>query len=285
MPMKPGLKMVLMEQVQRRPESNRSEYGGGNRRMIGYDRDREGNAETRNYGRYEDTGNRNYAENRMEETESRRRRDSRGRYAEGESWEGNGRYTNYPWSEDEEMRRGGYDDRRMGAESRRRRDSRGRYMMEGMDDDEESEMRSQHWYPPYGNTPQMMYPGNSYGDIYAKGSIYAPGAMNRPMHGSMDEEMMQPIDEHTARKWVRKMDGGEHYKPEQLEQLRNSLCPDCDMWSFYVAINAMYSDYCETARKMGVDKAEFYGGLAKDFLKDKDAKPHKLRRYMEYIAK
>ena len=131
----------------------------------------------------------------------------------------------------------------------------------------------------------MMYPGNGYGDIYARGAIYAPGAVNKSMHGGMEEEMMQPIDEHTARKWVKRMDGGERYKPEQLEQLRNSLCPDCDVWEFYVTINAMYSDYCETARKMGVDKPEFYGGLAKDFLKDKDAKPHKLRRYMEYIAK
>lgn len=271
MPMKPGLKMVLMDQAQRKPENNRSEYGGGNRRMIGYDRDRNGNASMMTYG--------------ADETESRRRRDSRGRYAEGEGWEDNGQYTNYPWSEEPDMRAGGYDDgRRTDTESRRRRDSRGRYMMGGMD--EETEMRSQHWYPPYGNNPQMMYPsGNSYGDIYARGTIYAPGAANKPMHGGMDEEMMRPIDEHTARKWVRNMDGGEHYKPEQLEQLRNSLCPDCDLWSFYVAINAMYSDYCETARKMGVDKAEFYGGLAKDFLKDKDAKPHKLRRYMEYIAK
>jgi hypothetical protein len=36
---------------------------------------------------------------------------------------------------------------------------------------------------------------------------------------------------------------------------------------------------------MGMDKPEFYAYMAKDFLKDKDAKPHKLRRYMETITK
>lgn len=257
MAMNAAMRMMLAERGRNRTENNmRSEYGGDpERRMIGYDR--------------------NYT------TENRRRRDSRGRYMEGGGWESNGMRTNYPWSEEPSS---GYDayrgDGRMEPESRRRRDSRGRYMMDDMDDDE-TEMRGQRWYPP------NMHGGSRYGfgDVYAE--VYAPNAMNRPMHGgaSSGGDMSKPIDEHTARAWVAKMDGGEHYKPEQLEQLKNTLCPDCDMWSFYVAINAMYSDYCETARKMNIDKAEFYGALAKDFLKDKDAKPHKLRRYMEYIAK
>lgn len=63
------------------------------------------------------------------------------------------------------------------------------------------------------------------------------------------------------------------------------MCPDCNKWEWYVAMNAMYSDHCETAKKVNMDKPEFYAHLAKDFLKDSDAKPHKLRRYMEHIAK
>ena len=159
------------------------------------------------------------------------------------------------------------------------------------DDEDEEEMRgAQTWYPPYGNMPpanmypmNMHHPGNSYGDIYAEGTIYTPGAMNKPM--GMHGDMSAPVDEHTARMWVQKMDGGEKFKPEQTEQFRMSHCPDCTKWEYYVAVNAMYSDYCETAKKMGMDKPEFYAMLAKDFLKDKDAKPHKLRNYMENVPK
>lgn len=239
MAMKPGMKMMLMDKM--RPENNRSEYGGGNRRMIGYDRDMYGG---------------------MGQPENR----SRGRYMEG-GWEN----THYPMYGGN----GGYP-----TENRRRRDRRGRYMINDpnmMDDDyDEDEPRS---YQP------QMHGGIKYGfgDVYAE--IHAPGSMNRPMGGMMGGSMKQPVDEHTARMWVNGMDGGEHFKMEQCEQQRMAICPDCDKWEFYVAMNAMYSDYHETAKKLGIDRLDYYAHMAKDFLKDKDAKPHKLRRYMETIAK
>ena len=165
---------------------------------------------------------------------------------------------------------GGY-----GPEARRRRDKRGRYMMGGMDyDDDDEEDYS----------PRSMG-GNKYGDIYARGTIYAPGAMNKPMGGVMGGDMSAPVDEQTARMWVQKMDGGEHFKPEQADQFRSAICPHCDKWEYYTAINAMYSDYCETAKKMGMDKPDFYAHMAKDFLMDKDAGPYKLRKYMMTIPK
>lgn len=222
MAMNPGIKMLMMERV-RQPQNNGSEYGGGNRRMIGYDRN--GERSMPNYNAY-----------------------------------------------------GG-----METESRRRRDSRGRYMMGGnprmMDDDyDEDDMLSQTWEPPHMRGGSGSRYG--FGDVYA--NIDATGAMNRP--GMIGGNMSAPVDEHTARMWVNKMDGGEHFKHEQTEQLRHAVCPDCEKWEFYTVMNAMYSDYCETAKKMGMDKPEFYAHLAKDFLQDKDAKPHKLRRYMEQIA-
>lgn len=274
--MKPGMKMLTAQYFSSRNEQpRRSEYGGNSdRRMIGYDRD------------YETENRRMYG---MEEPEARRRRDSRGRYMEGEGWEGN---RNYPRSEYDERRHGEGGYPHMGGypmEARRRRDSRGRYMMGGMEyDDDDDDMRSQTWYPPHGGMPPMgMSPGNSYGDIYAHGSIYAPGAMNKPMGGMMGGggDMSQPVDEHTARMWVGKMDGGEKFKIEQTEQQRMAICPDCEKWEFYTAMNAMHSDHCESAKKLGVDRPDYYAHLAKDFLKDKDAKPGKLRRYMEHIAK
>ena len=88
MPMHPGMKMLMLNKVTQRPESNyRSEYGGTTeRRMIGYDRD----YNTENRRRYMDDSRMNYG---MDEPESRRRRDSRGRYMESEGWEDN---RNYP---------------------------------------------------------------------------------------------------------------------------------------------------------------------------------------------
>lgn len=251
MAMSPGMKMMMMDKVRRNEQYPRSEYGGDSgRRMIGYDRD---------------------------ETESRRQRDSRGRYMEGSS----GSYNAYA---QDSSRMGGYGYGN-GTEARRRRDSRGRYMMGGnahmMDDDYDDD------YELRGYRPQMN--GGSrygFGDVYAY--VDSPGAMNRTMHGGMashnGDEMSQPVDEHTARMWVQKMDGGEHFKLEQAEQQRNAICPDCDKYEFYVAMNAMWNDHCETAKKMNVDRPDYYAHLAKDFLKDKDAKPNKLRRYMEHIA-
>lgn len=252
MQMKPGM-MMVMDQIDRQQRYSRSEYGGDpERRMIGYNRD--------------------YP------TENRRRRDSRGRYMENEYMPHMGGHYNE------------YDEGRYGMgeryepESRRRRDRRGRYMMGGdhrmMDDydDDDDDMRGQTRYPP------EMRGGSRYGfrDVYA--DIHTGGVANRPMGGMMGD-MSAPVDEHTARKWVKDMDGGEHFKVEQSDQLRNSVCPGCERWEFYVALNAMHSDHCETMKKLGMDKPEVYAHLAKDFLEDKDAKPNKLRTYMETIAK
>lgn len=259
MAMNAGMKMMMMDKMRNREQYPRSEYGGGSgRRMIGYDRD--GGGRTSNYG----TGYSGM------ETENRRRRDSRGRFMEGGGWE------NY---EHDSPHMGGYG---YGGEteSRRRRDSRGRYMMGGMMDDSDDE-----YEPPRSYRPQM-HGGSRYGfgDVYAE--VYAPGAMNRPgMMGGAMGDMSQSVDEHTARMWVQKMDGGEKFKPEQSEQFRVTHCPHCEKWEYYVVLNAMYSDYCETAKKFNIDKPEFYAMLAHDFLMDTDAKPHKLRRYMESVAK
>lgn len=258
MAMNTGMRMLMMDKMRNR-EHSRSEYGGGSgRRMIGYDRDE---SRPSNYGM-------GYG---GMETENRRRRDSRGRFIEGGgNWEG---------YEHDSPHMGGYGYSGE-TEARRRRDSRGRYMMGGMMDDSDDE-----YEPPRSNRPQM-HGGSRYGfgDVYAE--VYAPGAMNRPgMMGGAMGDMSQLVDEHTARKWVREMDGGEKFKPEQIEQMRQTMCPECSMWEFYTAINAMYSDHSETAKKYGMDKPDFYASLAKDFLMDKDAGPHKLRKYMETIPK
>lgn len=67
-----------------------------------------------------------------------------------------------------------------------------------------------------------------------------------------------------------------------MRDLEKSITPE--IWN--VTMNMMYSDYCEVARRYGVDIPEFYGSLAKAFLLDKDGpKPgKKLAEYYEHIV-
>lgn len=92
-----------------------------------------------------------------------------------------------------------------------------------------------------------------------------------------------------AEDWVDEMENadgtkGQHWSIEQSKSLKERLDLDLDPVEFYVALNMMYSDYCEVAKKFGVDNAEFYACLANGFLKDKDAVHDKLERYYEYIV-
>lgn len=113
----------------------------------------------------------------------------------------------------------------------------------------------------------------------------------RHRQDSREHETSQAIafDEYKAKEWVRGMrngDGstGEHFRAEQIEPLRTAHCPQCDKVEFWAAMNMMYSDYCEVAKKMNVDKPEFYAHMAKAFLMDEDAGEEKLAKYMKYIA-
>lgn len=141
-------------------------------------------------------------------------------------------------------------------ESRRRRDRKGRYMMSGMDPDD---------------------------DDYDKYHL-----KNSDMRGGVRTGGHEKVDEHKAMEWTRKMknpDGstGPHFPPPVAEQLRAAHAPKCDKWEFMVALNMMYADYSEVAKKFSADKPEFYVCMAKAFLEDPDAGEGKLAKYMEVI--
>ena len=128
---------------------------------------------------------------------------------------------------------------------------------------------------------------------WSKSRMYETGATRAELGEKPEghlESHAKEVDQAVAMEWVHRMknaDGttGPHYKPEQAEQLRVVHCPHCKRWEFFVALNMMYSDYSEVARKMGVDKPEFYVHMAKAFLEDQDAGEHKLIEYMEHIPK
>ncbi len=121
------------------------------------------------------------------------------------------------------------------------------------------------------------------------GGKYAGKFRHRKDQGEHEAGQAVEFDEQKAKKWVQGMkngDGstGEHFKSEQAEQLRTTHCPQCNKTEFWATMNMMYSDYCEAAKKMNVDKPEFYACMAKAFLMDEDAGENKLAKYMKYIA-
>ena len=99
----------------------------------------------------------------------------------------------------------------------------------------------------------------------------------------------KPLDKAQVVSWVGSMENtdgthGGHWTMEQTEQVRKQKGIDCDPMMFYAAMNMMYSDYCKVAEKFSASSADFYACMAKAFLDDKDAQPHKLARYYHFIA-
>lgn len=191
-------------------------------------------------------------------------------------------------------------------EMRRRRRSNGRFMEGG----EESYAEGREPYgrtEPYGmpyehprigfrnpkewpvepDEPQMHYgPGRGYD---GGRRMMASGAVWTEPTKEPEREIFREVDEPMAMAWVKRMrpvDGSQSpkFKPDQAEQLRAAHCPQCKKWEFFVALNMMHSDYCDVAKKMGVDRADFYACMAKAFLEDPDAGENKLAKYMERVA-
>lgn len=93
------------------------------------------------------------------------------------------------------------------------------------------------------------------------------------------------LTEKEAKEYVSHMknkDGsvGEHWTLSQVQSFMGDhpeylhIKPIC----FYVAMNMMYSDYYTPTTSV-----ETYARLAKDFLDDRDAKPDKLKKYLEVM--
>lgn len=80
---------------------------------------------------------------------------------------------------------------------------------------------------------------------------------------------------------------GEHFHREQIENIARNMNFRDDMDIVCMTANMMYADYCNVAKKYGLDKPEFYLELAKAFLEDRDFKgsgEEKLWLYYKCIA-
>ena len=98
------------------------------------------------------------------------------------------------------------------------------------------------------------------------------------------------LTEDMAHEWMAGLvneDGtkGAHWTMEQTTQVMKQKGIDCDPLEFWVAMNAVYSDYCGVAKKMNVNNIDFYSHMAKAFLFDKDSQPNRLARYYLYVTK
>lgn len=235
-----------------------------------------------------------------------RKRDDRGRYAEGDTRMGNDHGTYM--GDDPEMRR--------------RRDDRGRYM--------EGDMAYRPWpephIPPYSKPESRMEGGRMRDrnvinirdymdrrqigfvprmdeeddrDMRQYGRRYDP---DRPAmhHGEernaehrtgMAEASGSGLTREEAEKWVRGMkseDGktGARWELRDVQKYAGNYgIEDDEVIDFFAVLNALASDYGKVAKKYGVDRMEFWAEMAKAFMHDTDAVPDKVRMYYECIAK
>lgn len=92
-----------------------------------------------------------------------------------------------------------------------------------------------------------------------------------------------------AKRWTSKMqnaDGtkGCHWTLEQTQDVAKQRNITCDPNDFWAAMNMMYSDYCTVARSYSADNQNFYADMAAAFLRDKDAVPGKIVKYLDVIV-
>ena len=116
------------------------------------------------------------------------------------------------------------------------------------------------------------YRGEDYGDM-RRGSGYGRG------RDYGEETKYGKLSHKDIKKWEKSFmnsDGtkGGKYKPEQIEQMSKSMGVNLEHMGgvevFALAVNMMYADYGEVAKKFGVDRPEFYIAMAKAFMDDKD---------------
>ena len=111
-----------------------------------------------------------------------------------------------------------------------------------------------------------------------------------PMQGG-HAQWTPKLTKETAEEWARGMENedgtkGPHWTMEQAKQVMAQRGISLDPIQFWIAMNAMYSDYGKVFKKHGVgDKIDLYVDMAKAFIEDKDAQPEKLARYFEHVVR
>ena len=228
--------------------------------------------------------------------ENRRRRDSRGRYMEGEGG-ARGAYDNYmtydeytpPYASPESRRKMGFaryamDEREMNDNDIRRRNT-------GREDGSFSEQGENYRYPTNrGGTNRMSMGGG--GGRQMSGQVMQMRKMMQNMGG---KNQVEPLDKETAEEWVSSMHNTDKRRPEgecwTMEEVKEiarkqGMKEEEEIIEFYAVLNAVWSDYYEVAQKYGHGEDEqFFIDLAMAWLEDEDAVEDKAAAYYKYIVK
>lgn len=95
------------------------------------------------------------------------------------------------------------------------------------------------------------------------------------------EEVAYSIDSATAEQIVRKMEPyGQYWSMSAITDYLKTKGVTERLTDYYLVMNMMYNDYYETASAYGLQKnVDFFFSLAKNFIEDRDAKPHKVAKY------
>ena len=95
------------------------------------------------------------------------------------------------------------------------------------------------------------------------------------------EDYAYSVDRSDAEQIVRGMKPfGEHWSYDDVKSfiMTKGIGENCILW--YMVMNMVYNDYYKTAKDFGYqDNADFYFSLARDFVEDEDAEPHKVEKY------
>lgn len=95
------------------------------------------------------------------------------------------------------------------------------------------------------------------------------------------EHIAYKITAEEAERIVRAMrPKGQYWSMSQIKEYLSTKGIDTKCVSWYLVMNMMYNDYCDTAKLYGLSgDTEFFFSLSKDFINDPDAKPHKVEKY------
>ena len=109
------------------------------------------------------------------------------------------------------------------------------------------------------------------------------------MRGKSSSMRFMQFDRKLADRWVEAMQeesGKELWNREEVEKIsRKYGMDDLDKNEFYAVFNAVYTDFCEVAKKWGLDKAEFFADLARAFIEDDDAVGDKVAAYYACVVR
>lgn len=241
----------------------------------------------------------------MQNAESRRRRDERGRYMQ--DGRGGSQYPSETRSSMETMMRPVWPMGNHPGEMRRRYANDGntqmggegwfvwdnangpdhlpphRYGQPGMDYNDENNVVDMRTYDRRRNT---MAP-----ESHMHGAEKMQHMMRSGKIGFGEQEREHHMTREKAEKWIRSMKNpeGKPLQPVPMSEIQRiapayGVSGEQEMLEMWVVVNMMKSDYQDIGKKYAGDSVDFYAGLAKDWLDDKDAVENKLQMYKKYIV-